>query len=217
MVDQMGEKLVGSVLSFDGEIIATGVTEEEYMEKYAEHFCELVDGKVIKLAPINSDHDEITRFLSTWLATFLELRPIAAMRRAPFVMKLPLTGSLREPDLQVILHEHTDRQTEICAIGAADLVVEVVSPESSARDYGDKFVEYETGGVPEYWLIDPLRREPHFYVLNSEGRYNSRPLNAEGEYESVVLQGLKLPVELLWLDSLPGPLAIAQQMLALLA
>lgn len=217
MVDQTGEKLVGSVLNFDSDVIATGITEAEYMEKYAEHFCEWVNGSVIKLSPVTDDHDEITRFLATWLAAFFELRPIGIVRQSPFVMKITPDSPAREPDLQVILHEHKDRLTKTRTVGAADLVIEVVSRESSARDYGDKFVEYETGGVPEYWLIDPLRREPHFYVLNSEGRYNSRPLNAEGQYESVVLPGLRLPVELLWADSLLGPLAIAQQMLALLA
>jgi Uma2 family endonuclease len=40
--------------------------------------------------------------------------------------------------------------------GAADIVIELVSPESVHRDYGEKLYEYEQAGVPGYWIIDPL-------------------------------------------------------------
>ncbi len=40
-------------------------------------------------------------------------------------------------------------------IGMADLVIEVVSDDSVARDRADKFYEYQTAGIQEYWIIDP--------------------------------------------------------------
>ena len=57
--------------------------------------------------------------------------------------------------------------------GPADLAVEIVSPESIARDRGDKFAEYEAGGVREYWLMNPARREALFYQFSGQ-----RPLSA---------------------------------------
>jgi Uma2 family endonuclease len=51
------------------------------------------------------------------------------------------------------------------------LIVEIISPESSGRDRGEKFYEYEMAGVREYWLIDPQREQVEFYELNAEGRY----------------------------------------------
>lgn len=77
----------------------------------------------------------------------------------------------REPDLLFVAQEHLDRLQETYLDGPANLVVEVVSPESLARDRGAKFVEYEAGGVPEYWLLDPLRRWAEFYCLGEDGRY----------------------------------------------
>jgi len=36
--------------------------------------------------------------------------------------------------------------------GPADLAIEIVSEESRLRDRGEKFAEYEVGGVKEYWI-----------------------------------------------------------------
>ena len=47
--------------------------------------------------------------------------------------------------------------------GPADVVVEIISPESRLRDRGEKFAEYEMGGVREYWLIDSERHEADWY------------------------------------------------------
>jgi Uma2 family endonuclease len=37
--------------------------------------------------------------------------------------------------------------------GPADLVVEVVSPDSPTRDRQEMLVDYAEAGVPEYWSV----------------------------------------------------------------
>ena len=39
--------------------------------------------------------------------------------------------------------------------GAPDLVVEIISPATAARDRGYKHTLYARHGVTEYWLVDP--------------------------------------------------------------
>ena len=193
-----------------GEIIATGVSEEEYLEKYAAHFCEWVDGDVIKMSPVRERHDMITRFLAILFEVYFELKPMGRIRQAPFVMSNPITGRSREPDLQVILNTNPGDLTETRMIGAADICIEVVSPESVERDHGDKFAEYEKGGVPEYWIMDPLRDECRFYRLDDGGRYLRQTEDSEGSYRTLTLPGLVLHVPTLWGDALPGPIAIGE-------
>ena len=50
----------------------------------------------------------------------------------------------------------------------ADLVVEVISPDSRTRDSRDKLHEYEKGGVPEYWIAD-LENEQLLIYRDPEG------------------------------------------------
>jgi Uma2 family endonuclease len=87
--------------------------------------------------------------------------------------------------------------------GPADLVVEIISPESRARDRGEKFYEYEQGGVREYWMLDRQRKQAEFYALGADGIYRLIPSGDDGVFRSVVLPGFWLRVEWLWQDPLP--------------
>lgn len=54
--------------------------------------------------------------------------------------------------------------------GTPDLVVEVISPSTAARDRGYKKDVYETSGVPEYWIVNPMDRSIEVYLL-ANGRF----------------------------------------------
>ena len=60
---------------------------------------------------------------------------------APFLMKLDVRPSGREPDIIFIAREHSALLKNVFLDGPADLAVEVVSPDSQTRDRRDKFHE----------------------------------------------------------------------------
>ena len=120
--------------------------------------------------PLSKQHQLIVGFLEKVLETFVEQHNLGVVLSAPFQMRLEHG---REPDLLFVANEHLDRLQETCLDGPADLVVEIVSPESAGRDRGEKFYEYARGGVPEYWLIDPLRQWAEFYHLGEDRRYRA--------------------------------------------
>lgn len=95
--------------------------------------------------------------------------------------------------------------------GPADLVVEVISPESRGRDRGEKFYEYEQSRVREYWLLDPLRRQAEMYGLGEDGIYRPLPVGEDGLLHSTVLEGLWLRLDWLWQDPLPKLLAVLRE------
>jgi hypothetical protein len=81
--------------------------------------------------------------------------------------------------------------------GPADLAVEIVSEDSRLRDRGEKFAEYEMGGVKEYWILDLDLRRADFFAL-SEGRYERRVEDVQGIYSSEAILGFWMKVEWLW-------------------
>lgn len=182
------------------------MTYEEFLAWADEDtLAEWVDGAVVMTSPASNVHQDLARFLTAVLSVFVEAHAIGVIRPAPFQMKLTRSG--REPDLIFVAHEHLQRLRPTYLDGPADLVVEIVSPESVGRDRGEKFTEYEAAGIPEYWLIDPQRRWAEFYRLEGE-RYRLAFQGTEGRYASTVLPGFWLQVEWLWQDPLPPVLDV---------
>ena len=197
-------------------VVENRISAEEYMEHYAHDHYEWARGEVIKMTPISVWHDELAAYLLILFKTYFALRPIGIVRSEPFVMRLDAVEARREPDLQVILESNPGELTDTAMIGPADICVEIVSPESVARDYGDKFAEYEKAGVKEYWLIDPTRKTAIFYHLNEEGVYKLVAIDEQDHYQTPLLPDLRLHVPTLWQKELPNVIAIVEAMQGML-
>jgi len=170
--------------------------------------AEWVNGEAIMTSPASNIHQDLSGFLESLLRIFVESRQIGIVRNAPFQMKLEHG---REPDLLFVAAAHLPRLQETYLDGPADLVVEIVSPESAGCDRGEKFIEYEAGGVLEYWLLDPQRQWAEFYLLQN-GRYHLAFAGAVGEYRSTVLPGFWLRTEWLWQRPLPTVLTVIREL-----
>jgi len=168
--------------------------------------AEWANGEGITFVPPTVLHAQLSRFLFFLTGLFVEARDLGEMFSAPIEMRL--ARSAREPDLLFLAHHHRHRLKETRLLGPADLVIEIVSPESSRRDRVEKLAEYEEAGVPEYWLFDPRprRRTADFFHLR-DGRYGGAPLDADGRHHSTVLPGFWLRPAWLWDDPLPNVLA----------
>lgn len=179
------------------------MTYEEFLAWADEDtLAEWVNGEVVMTSPASYPHQDIADFLLSLMRVYVQLRNLGRLLSAPFQMKLEHG---REPDLIFVRQEHLDRLKKTYLDGPADLVVEIVSPESIGRDRGEKFYEYARGGVPEYWLIDPQTQWAEFYQLKEE-HYIPVLSGKEGVYHSAVLSGFWLDVEWLWQEPLPSPI-----------
>jgi Uma2 family endonuclease len=169
--------------------------------------AEWVDGKVVPMSPASQRHQKLATLLASLLLAFAETYHLGLVMAAPFQMKLGPEAAGREPDILFVSKANSERLKKNRLDGPADLVVEIISPESRARDRGEKFYEYEQGGVTEYWLIDPDREQAEFYRLDDRGIYQLVPLQ-EGLFQSEVLPGLRLEAAWLWQEPLPPLLSI---------
>lgn len=67
------------------------------------------------------------------------------------------------PDVMIVCNPSIIHEDGI--YGTPDLVVEVLSPSTAARDRGVKKDTYARAGVREYWLVDPLAKSVEVYLL----------------------------------------------------
>ena len=188
------------------------VTYEEFLD-WAEDgtHAEWIDGEVLIMSPTSKVHQDLADFLAALLRLYSEDRQPGAVISAPFQMKAGPDLPGREPDVLFVTQERVDAIKESYLDGPADLAVEVISRDSRARDRGDKFYEYEQGGVREYWLLDPLRRQAEFYRLGEDGIFHSVPVGDDGIFSSEVLRGLWLQVDWLWRNPLPTLLSVLKE------
>ncbi len=188
------------------------VSFEAFLAWADEDTCaEWEDGEIVLMAPASRAHQELVGWLYTLLHLYVQSRQLGTVLLAPFLVRLRVREQGREPDLIFVRSEHLDRLHPTHLDGPADLIVEVVSPESVSRDRGRKYVEYEAEGVPEYWLLDPIRRQAEFYLLGDDGYYHP-VLPQDGVYHSTAVAGFWLAVTWLWQEPLPDELAILRRL-----
>ena len=187
------------------------ISYEDFLAQYADTRAEWVDGDIIIVSPASTRHQRIFRFLVSLLSPYVESRDLGEVLPAPFQMKLDKTRSGREPDLLYIASSHLDRLKDTYLDGPADMVVEIISKESVKRDRDEKFGEYETAGVSEYWLIDPISEEAEFYRMGADNHYHLVLPDDKGIYHSEVVAGFWLRVSWLWQEPLPRVWEIWQE------
>jgi len=100
------------------------------------------------------------------------------------------TQSERHPDLSVYLSEPPDSE-DVWSIWIPAIVVEVVSPSSSHRDYHEKPEDYLEFGVEEYWIID-AHKQQMTSLQRWRGRWKPRIVKATGKYTTRHLPGFSL-------------------------
>ncbi|HET7559979.1 MAG TPA: Uma2 family endonuclease, partial [Limnochordia bacterium] len=174
--------------------------------------AEWVNGKVVAMSPVSDRHQAIVELLLSLLTLLVQRDDLGWLRVAPFNMRLPQKPSGREPDLLFVRAARRHLVRPGFLDGAADLVVEVTSPESIGRDRGEKYVEYEAAGIEEYWLIDPERERLELYRLGADRKYVIVPPDGAGVLRSEVITGFWLRVEWLWQEPLPKLVDAAREL-----
>jgi Uma2 family endonuclease len=183
------------------------MTYEEFLELPDGLHAEWVDGEAYVFMPTAEEHQEAIGLLYLLLRAFVRSFDLGRVLFAPFQMVAIPGRSYREPDVLFIAKAHLDRLTRTRLMGPADLVIEVVSDDSTTRDRQDKRREYEQIGVREYWIFDPRpgHHQAEFFGLTDSGAYEAIELDEAGRIHSRVLPGFWFRPEWFWQDPLPDP------------
>jgi Uma2 family endonuclease len=153
---------------------------------------ELWDGELLMSPAPSFRHQEIVDRFHDRLKTWVRRHRLGKTGVAPVDMVLSSRRAV-QPDVFFvgtsrlgILRDRID--------GAADLVAEVLSPDSRRRDRRDKRDLYEQHGVREYWLVDPEAQTVEVLYLDAgEYRLAGRWRPSESA-ASRLLPGFSFPV-----------------------
>ena len=129
-------------------------TEEQYLKltDACDRLLEFTDGRLDVLPMPTDRHQAILQFL--FLACLGPVRDVGGVVRfAPLRLRVGAV-KFREPDLLLVLDAGDPRRGDDYWRGA-DLVMEVVNPDSRERDRHRKRADYAEAAVSEYWIVDP--------------------------------------------------------------
>ena len=144
-------------------------TYEDYRNTSDDERCELLDGEFIMAPAPNIGHQRIDTRLVSSLHTFVKERRLGEVLCPPCDVVLSNTNVV-QPDLLFVSREreHILRGGDNVQ-GAPDLVVEILSPSTAARDKSLKRDLYAKHGVLEYWLVDPVAQTATVMTLGEDG------------------------------------------------
>ena len=175
--------------------------------------ADLIEGVIYMAAADSRLSNSVNGFLYRLIADFIDARNIDGFFfLSRFSCRLS-DFNAPEPDVGYVRPERSHLIDERHMVGGPDIAVEVVSRESRHRDYGDKRNLYETAGVAEYWIIDPLQSRVEFLGLK-DGRYEILPLNDNHIFRTTVIPGFWLDVNWLLTKPLPRAYQCLQHILA---
>ena len=98
-----------------------------------------------------------------------------------------------QPDLCIICDDA--KIDERGAIGAPDLVIEILSPGNSNNEMKYKFDLYEEAGVLEYWIVNPADKTVFIYVLKENEFIGMHPMIEEDSIQSKLFPELDFKLE----------------------
>ena len=172
---------------------------------------EWVDGEVIMTPPASAKHVALAGLILQLLGIFARQRNAGTVLGPELQIRHPSMRRRRVPDVLFVSNARLNIIKEMWIEGAPDLIVEIVSKDSVARDWREKYLEYEAAGVREYWIVDPLSRRVEAYALEPDGHYRTiEP--SQGIIRSTVLACFYLNPDWLWQEPLPNPLEILKEL-----
>ncbi|CAN5124455.1 Uma2 family endonuclease [soil metagenome] len=114
---------------------------------------QIIDGELFGSLTPSIRHQDVSGNLYSYMRRHLKETNRGRIFYAPTRVRLS-DERIVEPDLLVVLSEHSDLIGTQIIEGAPDLVVEILSPGTAGRDLVMKHELYERAGVAEYWIVD---------------------------------------------------------------
>lgn len=139
-------------------------------------------------------HQDIVLELATVLKSFVKKNKLGKIIIAPFDVYLD-ENNVFSPDILYISLSRKEILDGKIALGAPDLVVEVISPANYKKLCEEKKEIYAQFGVQEYWEIYPKKQKCLVYVLQEGKLVAHKPSENPDLVKSYLLEGFELNIK----------------------
>ncbi|MDX9871768.1 MAG: Uma2 family endonuclease [Clostridia bacterium] len=190
------------------------VTYEEFLRitEGNEDRYEFIDGEVFLLTAPGTKHQIILMNMITDMISWFAGKKCRVFA-APFDVTLETdymeindegekveSKNVVQPDILVSCDykEQTNERDRYTGIPA--LVVEILSPQTRRRDQTKKLNVYITGGVSEYWIVDPKKKTVVQYYFADKEQVDLNKCDHPGIVKSFHFPGLELTTENIFRD-----------------
>ncbi|MFN3851885.1 MAG: Uma2 family endonuclease [Spirosomataceae bacterium] len=136
----------------------------------AESRYELRDFHLLEMPSPKPKHQRVLLNLYDSVKPFIKSQKLGEIFIAPLDVIFD-EGNVAQPDLIFIANENKQIIKESSIMGVPDVLVEVVSKGSVARDYIEKKNDFERFSVKEYWIIDSLNESIWVYSQNTDNKF----------------------------------------------
>jgi Uma2 family endonuclease len=175
------------------------MTGEELARRRDLNPCELVNGRVVPMAPAGHIHGEVESRLDVKLALYAQETGSGRVMVGEVGI---YTGrdpdTVRGADIVFISHGRYARCGPSAFLDVPpELVVEILSPEDRPGQVKEKIQEYLSAGVDRVWFVDSRRRS--VLVYHSSGQVETLE-TGDILRDEEILPGFSLPLSELFRD-----------------
>ena len=132
-----------------------------------ENRYEIIGGELVVSPPPVVDHQNASQYLSVALYHAVEIPGLGWVRVAPIGVRLSSIDVV-QPDLLVLSSANSRGPRGELFLDRPEIVVEILSPSNRRNDLVKKRAQYQTFRIPEYWIVDPIKRSIEVLVLGDE-------------------------------------------------
>jgi Uma2 family endonuclease len=155
---------------------------------------QLIGGELIMTPSPVPYHQIISRRIEFELLKFVEERKMGEVIYAPMDVYLSEVDTF-QPDILFISKERLNIIGEKKIEAAPDLVIEILSESTAYYDLKYKKRVYESSGVKEYWIVDPMDKGIEVYENTDNGFKLYDSAISSGAIKSKLLEGFSVELE----------------------
>ena len=142
---------------------------------------ELIDGEIIEMAPIGSEHAGHNNYLMSCLAHRLYGKAVVAGQN-PVIL-----GGYEEPQPDIALLRWRNDYYRTAHPHAEDVLLIIEISDSTLRyDHDVKIPLYAKNGIPEVWLLDIQNRQLEIQREPINGVYRQRDCRRAGQIAPIL-------------------------------